>query len=436
MQHFSRFHQFLRFSACGIVIGSQLLGINPSIAPVKAEQTANCQRTQQQPNFLAVGGGGAPSYNEIALEKNILYFQRTLRALGYNPKEASIFFANGNDGKATIRYLDNQSGEKFKVPEIPNLNGASTLPNLQSWMQQTARQTPDKPLFFYFTGHGIPNRENLNNNVLMLWEEEPLSVQQFSSMLDKLPAQKPVVTMMAQCFSGSFANMIYQGGDPKRPVALQTRCGFFATIKTLPSVGCTPEVNEADYRDYSSSFFAGLSGRSRTGEAVASADYNKDKRVSYAEAHAFAKVDEKTMDLPISTSEAWLHNQADKKDLQTILGQPIAKIQQTARPEQRYVVDSLVKMFGFNGQQSFTENLQALSKTKVSTEVQKAYLIRLARELGNVGMENQIRASNDRQALAILNRLIKCEGSSLENQSIQSHRPTPIKTMADRPPAL
>jgi hypothetical protein len=71
-------------------------------------------------------------------------------------------------------------------------------------------------------------------------------------------------------------------------------------------VGCTPAVNEADYRDYSSSFFAGLSGRDRTGKPVPSADYDGDGKVSYAEAHAFAKVDEYTTDLPISTSETWL----------------------------------------------------------------------------------------------------------------------------------
>ncbi|NJN20892.1 MAG: hypothetical protein HC812_06460 [Leptolyngbya sp. RL_3_1] len=95
--------------------------------------------------------------------------------------------------------------------------------------------------------------------------------------------------MMAQCFSGAFANLIYEGGDPEGPVALQTRCGFFATVETRPSVGCTPLVNEADYEDYSSSFFAGLSGRDRVGNPAPSADYDQDGQVTYAEAHAFTK---------------------------------------------------------------------------------------------------------------------------------------------------
>lgn len=412
MSYITLLHQFLLSSAFGMLLGWQHAGINSSLPSTKALPTATCQRTQQKPNFLAFGGGGAPSYNEIALEKNILYFQRTLRTSGYSPKEASIFFANGDDGQATVRYINEQGDQQFKAPAIPNLNGAATLENLQSWMQDKAPQNPTRPMFFYFTGHGQLNHEDNNNNALILWNEQPLSVQQFSSMLDKLPRQKPVVAMMAQCFSGSFANMIYQGGNPKSGIALQSRCGFFATIKTLPSVGCTPAVNEADYRDYSSSFFAGLSGRSRTGEAVASADYNHDGRVSYAEAHAFAKVDEQTTDLPISTSEAWLQDQMADRDVEAILNQNIIKLQQTARPEQRYVVDSLVKKFSLNPQKSLAENLKGLSKTKVSTDVQQAYLVRLNIELLNIGMEKKIRNSGNQKDIVILNRLLKCESSS------------------------
>ena len=218
--------------------------------------------------------------------------------------------------------------------------------------------------------------------------------------------------MMAQCFSGSFANLIYEGGNPNRPVALQTRCGFFATVKTRPSVGCSSAVDEADYRDYSSSFFAGLSGRDRTGRAVASADYNKDGRVSYAEAHAFAKVDEKSTDLPISTSEAWLRQHLSQQQEDALLGQPINQLAQTGRPEQRYVVSSLVKMFSLNEQKSFLQNVDALSTSKVSADEQKAYLTRLGIELVNIGREKQIRAAHNQKDIATLNRLLKCESAS------------------------
>ncbi|MEB3295340.1 MAG: hypothetical protein VKJ24_19475, partial [Synechococcales bacterium] len=279
------------------------------------------QRGRSQSEFLVLGGGGAPSYNEIAIEKNVLYFQRTLKALGLQPSLARILFANGNDGRATVRYLDSAGKERFKAPNIPNIQGAATVANFQTAMQQVSRDR--QALFFYFTGHGSHNKRNENNNAMILWNEQFVDVQQFTQMLDRLPPEKPVVTVMVQCYSGSFANLIYQKGDPKRPVALHNRCGFFATVKELPSVGCTPEVNEADYEDYSSSFFAGLSGTNRVGKKVVSADYDRNGRVSFREAHAFAKIDEQASDLPVSTSEVWLQEQLSKGELEGILRRPI-----------------------------------------------------------------------------------------------------------------
>ncbi|WP_228055583.1 C13 family peptidase [Lusitaniella coriacea] len=360
-------------------------------------------------NFLVFAGGGAPHYNEIALEKNVLYFQRTLANLGEIRDRAAIFFANGNDGQASIRYLNSQRQERFKVPNIPHLRGAATIQNFQNWIETVIQQRDSRPIFFYFTGHGYKNEKNIDNNALIFWNEEYLSVQQFARQLERLPQKNPVVTVMAQCYSGSFANFIYEQGNPNLSVALQTRCGFFATIKTQPSVGCTAEVNEADYRDYSSSFFAGLSGISRTGETVPSADYNKDGKVSYAEAHSFAKIDEHTTDLPVSTSEVWLQRQRSEAQKAQLLQKPIAQFLQTARPEQQYVVNSLVQKFGFNPAQSFTENSRQLN---LSNKVEKAYLTRLKMELLNIGIEEQIRSGGNFATIAILNRLIECEGES------------------------
>jgi len=375
-------------------------------APAQS-QISISPRTNAKTNFLVMAGGGTPRNNEIALEKNVLYFQRTLTQMGYNPADASVFFANGNDGQPSIRYLDPQKRERFKVPEIPYLKGASTASNFQNWIDQLRDRQDTRPLFFYFTGHGAKNQANTDNNALILWRDGRLSVRQLSNSLARLPQRTPVVTMMAQCYAGSFANFIYDRGDPGLSVALQTRCGFFATIKTRTSVGCTPEVNEADYRDYSSSFFAGLSGRSRTGESVPSADYNRDGKVSYAEAHAFAKIDEQTTDLPVSTSEVWLQERGSEAQKGRILQQPIAQILKTARPEQQYAVKALVGKSGFDLQQSYRHNTR--QRARSLDDVGQAYLTRLEMELTNIGLEKQVRAGGDRAAIAILNRLIECE---------------------------
>jgi hypothetical protein len=413
----------MKKSFLSLVVGGLVLAIlggvkieankpkNSSIA--KQQKPAyTCQFNPNSPNFLVFAGGGDRYNNEIALEKNVLYFQRTLKNLGFNPLFASTFFASGNNEEATIRYLDTWGNQQFKAPRIPYLQGAATKGNLQNWFAETADQNVNRPLFFYFTGHGIKNEEDSNNNYLLMWKNKLVSVRQLSQMLDKLPPETPVVTMMAQCFSGSFANIIYRDGDPNKPIAFQSRCGFFATIKTLPSVGCTPEVNEADYEDYSSSFFAGLSGINRVGEKVASADYNRDGKVSYAEAHAFAKVDNKTMDLPVSTSEVWLQEMAGENGKQKIWNQGISNLLSTARPEQKYVVNFIVNRFNFDPQKSYLENGNGLREEILENEVEMAYVLRLGMELVNISMEREIRQGFDGNARAILDRLIECEGGS------------------------
>ena len=386
------------------------------LEPCEAAATAGSSpiaQASQATDFLVMAGGGAPSYNEIALEKNVLYFQRTLAAMGFDPASAQVFFANGNDGRATVRYLNEQRQIEFKPPEIPHLQGASTLANLRSWVQGAGRETsPAQPRFFYFTGHGTRNAQNLNNNYLMLWGDQPVSVQQLTALFDQLPPEEPLVTMMAQCYSGSFANLIYAGGRPDQGLAPQVRCGFFATVRTLPSVGCTPEVNEADYKDYSSSFFAGLSGISRTGERVDSADYDQDGTIAYAEAHAFTKVDEETTDLPVSTVEVWLQDQATLAMQARILEQPLGAIATNARPEQRYVIESLAQQFDFDLAQSYDANRLQLQGTQALGSVPMTYLERLRMELINVGMEAEVRRGGEPGAIALLDRLLDCESSS------------------------
>ncbi|MEO0769269.1 MAG: Caspase domain-containing protein, partial [Cyanobacteria bacterium J06649_4] len=387
------------------------------------QESALAQSTQQLsipdidlPNnvstyFAAVAGGGAPSYNEIALEKNVLYFQRSLAEKGFSATLANLFFANGNDGSATVRYLDENNEQKFKAPDIPNLDGPATYANTLGWFEAIAQAEKPCPSFFYFTGHGAYNPDNPDNNWLVLWEEAFVSVSEMAGWLEPLPADQPFVTMMAQCYSGSFANLIYENGDPEQPVALQTRCGFFATVPSRPSVGCTPAVNEADYKDYSSSFFAGLTGRDRIGNTVASADYNQDDEISYAEAHAFAKVDEATTDWPISTVEAWLQRQTTQQQATEIFNTPIAELRQAARPEQQYVLTSLSELIGFDLNLTYADNAQKASVPAENT-VKEAYFKRLEMELINIGAEQTIRAGESPAQIAILEKILGCEAGT------------------------
>ena len=220
-----------------------------------------------------------------------------------------------------------------------------------------------------------------------------------------------MVAVMSQCFAGSFGNFIYWGGDPHAGVAAQPRCGFFATMKERTSVGCTPEVDEADYRDYSSSFFAGLSGINRVGKPVDSADYDHDGHVSFAEAHAFAKVDGETSDRPSPPPRSGCRARRRTRSRSRLPTRPISELLAGARPEQRRVVEALVKRLGVEVGKNVEQNEKPLRKA-MKTELGSAYVGRLWLELLNLGMEARVRKKGDSGEVAVLDRLRGCEHGS------------------------
>ncbi|CCQ64452.1 hypothetical protein [Crocosphaera watsonii] len=78
----------------------------------------------------------------------------------------------------------------------------------------------------------------------------------------------------------------------------------------------------------------------------------------------------------------------------------------------KYVINSLVKLLGFDEQKSYLETLENINPYQKTTQVEQAYRIRLLMELLNVRMEQKIRQSNNQEEIAILERLIDCESSS------------------------
>src|SRR5207247_1966972 len=85
-----------------------------------------------------------------------------------------------------------------------------------------------------------------------------------------------------------------------------SRCGFFATTHDRMAAGCTADVMEESYQDYSTYFFAALDGKTRTGERVTGCDYDGDGVVSWEEAHAYALLTSDTVDISMMTSDNFL----------------------------------------------------------------------------------------------------------------------------------
>ncbi|MGC1273408.1 MAG: hypothetical protein WBC44_06840 [Planctomycetaceae bacterium] len=275
---------------------------------------------------LTIGGGHSPQGNQVSLEKNVRFFSRALEELLPDAKH-TILFADGGDPHRDVQYTDpdaplprvyellarvlNQTDhlvERYRNHELPHVDGAASRENIRDWFDHAAETLEgDDRVILYVTAHGgrAADRKRPRNTTLYLWNDE-ITVDDLSRELDKLPESVPVVVVMVQCYSGGFADLIFNDADVKDRPTAHNRSGFYATTHTRVAAGCTPDIDEADYHEYSSSFWAAILGETRTGEPVEPADYDGDGAVSFAEAHAYVLLTSDTIDIPVTTSDALL----------------------------------------------------------------------------------------------------------------------------------
>lgn len=285
--------------------------------------------------YLTIGGGYHPEGNQVSLEKNVLLFRRTLDEFYPEGVSQSVYFADGDDPHRDLQYVD----PDFEVPraqkllarlfgktddianlyrnhQIENLDGPASRQALDEWFEKVGSTLgAEDRLFIYSTAHGgrSSDKDHPFDTTLYLWNRERLQVHDFTKLLDTVPDEVPVVMVMVQCFSGGFAHSIFNDGKPDEGLSRANRCGFFATVEDRVAAGCTPDIDEANYREYSTYFFQALRGRTRFDEPLVKPDYDGDGRISFAEAHAYTILTSTTIDIPVRTSDAFLRQYSRTK---------------------------------------------------------------------------------------------------------------------------
>ena len=277
--------------------------------------------------FLTLGGGYSPQGNQASLEANVLFFQRLLSQPQVTVASHKVYFADGFDGGRDLQVLQRRaskpapatktlaeifrlnSGESliYRNHQVPNISGGLQSSEIREGLNaiRTQLASGDR-LFVYVTAHGgsAKGSNNSKNTSISCWGNKPLKMTEFASWLDELPNDVTVVSVMAQCYCGGFANTIFESGDAEAGFSKNVRCGFFAQQHDLPAAGCRPDVENDE--EYSSYFWGAFLGQSRTGKEVGNVDCNNDHRISLAEAHAYAVVASETIDIPLRTSDTIL----------------------------------------------------------------------------------------------------------------------------------
>jgi len=259
-------------------------------------------------HLLVLNGGGRPSIN---YQSHLLHVRQILDIAAQAqipPERVTVFSSDGDDpgDDLAVRHGE-RSDELWRLAgtalqralrpvDYTNtvVAGVALRPatndSLQEWFAGPGRQLePGDTLLLYVTDHGEKNPADTADNTITLWgENEELSVSALRTLLGELDPQVRVVTLMSQCFSGSFygitAARTTAAGLPDGSV-----CGYFASTRNRPAYGCYPENRGVENVGHSFRFFQGLS---RSG--------------SFAQAHEHVLVSDATPDVPLRSSDLLL----------------------------------------------------------------------------------------------------------------------------------
>ena len=253
---------------------------------------------------LLLNGGDKPASNYQSHLHHLEEMVELLKDRGVKRERISIFSADGEDVAADLAVRDTlpeqfwlldgtNLGKRLKPrSELTNTRwGGVTLhparkAALREWFAASSeRLTPGDELLLFVTDHGKGNKDNPDNGTISLWKEK-LSVRELKGLLKLLPSGVRTVMVMSQCFSGTFANAMYDGAGSE---ASGDICGFFSTTRDLRAYGCYPEGRDRDRIGHAFRFIDAL-GRHSTAAA----------------AHREVLLTDSTPDVPLRTSDVYI----------------------------------------------------------------------------------------------------------------------------------
>ena len=300
------FTESIRSFICRIPVFSACLLIACMLGESSVVLAGDGART----HVLLINGGGN---RRINYQSHLLHVKRIYRILneaGVPANQISILSSDGSDPAADLATRETQSETKFWMlagtrlnkalrPPITYANSevqgaqlqAATRDNLREWFETAAATLGAwDSLLIYVTDHGTQNKDDLSNNAIVLWgDKENIGVADLRELINMLQPTVSIVTLMSQCFSGSFANLIYAKAGDELPRA--NLGGFFSSTADRPAYGCYPENRDKYQVGHSFRFFDALEAGG-----------------SLSDAHAEVLVTDRTPDVPLRTSDLYLES--------------------------------------------------------------------------------------------------------------------------------
>ncbi len=257
----------------------------------------------QSPSALIVGGGWGPEGTQVSIEAHVLALQAGL------PPTTEVLFAAGSPSAPTVQVLSSQPDEAGfllgMVFDRPDNLGVGYRPTRLPKAGRASKQVflhslaaaHDSPTMVFAVGHGAPATETMAATLELWGPKGRLTVPELANRLDEI--SHPVAFVLGQCHSGAFTDVIFVDADHAREVAMPTRCVLAAVPADREAAGCTPDIDDPGAEAYMAAIAYALQHPKR-------ADFNHDNQLSLAEADAWARIHDRTVDVPVASSEVWL----------------------------------------------------------------------------------------------------------------------------------
>ena len=270
---------------------------------------------------ILVGGGNDVHGSQGQIELNVKWVQQVLADQDVS---TSTYFTDGEETGLDVHYqlLPDQvptaneplarvfgnwvlHARRYKEHDIPNVVGSTRRDELVPALRERVDATADTDLLLIYNGHGGQSHSSTDQVTLKLWDNTTLSANELHAIVK--PRIAPFRYVFTQCYSGGFHRLAYQNPTTGLAVSKAPRCGFTAESAYRLSEGCSASIDSDDYRDYTTYFFAALSGNERDGEIISrNADVNDDGVTTLREAHLFTIEEAYSTDLSRSSSEDYL----------------------------------------------------------------------------------------------------------------------------------
>lgn len=280
-------------------------------------------QTTDASEAVLVGGGYDVHGSQGQIELNVKWVQSVLADQGV---PTSTFFTDGDATGPDVHYqlsggqtnsafepLARVFGDwvlnsrRYREHTVDNVIGSTRSDELVPALQDIIDSTADTSLLFVYNGHGSQSFSTPDQVTLNLWDNTTLSANELHGIVKR--RKEPFRYIFTQCYSGGFHRLAYQHPSDGLEVSKSPRCGFTAESAYRLAEGCSASIEIDDYRDYTTYFFAALSGNERDGEIVSrDPDTNEDGVTTLREAHLFTLEEAYSTDLSRSSSEDYLMN--------------------------------------------------------------------------------------------------------------------------------